>query len=888
MTVLYPHAMFKRKLSHILQPFYLRFGIPFFLCQFSFLAFSTNIYPDEMDFEVTVIDEKGSPLVGVNVYTKDQTRVAETTDPQGKVILKELSDHDKIYFSFIGYQSLRLTFHEIKKRHGIIQLFPEVSQLAEITVIGRRDDLPDNVPYRIQKIDKKDIAFTNAQTAADALRDHAEVFVQKSQMGGGSPIIRGFEANRVLLVLDGVRMNNAIYREGHLQNSITVDNAMLERMEVIFGPGSLIYGSGALGGVVHFRSKNPKLYFDGDSTSGQLLETDAYSRYSSANNEKSIHADFNFGRRKWGLLTSLTFTDYGDLEAGNRRPKEQPDFGKRSFYVKRVGNKDEVMENFSNRDVQIETGFAQVDFLQKLRFQPNQNFNLIANLQYSTTGNVPRYDRLTDTLSSARELKFAEWFYGPQKRLLASLRSEVSTPNLFFDKTTLIASFQKIDEDRHKRKLNATHRTFNLEDVFVYSFTADFDKKLDASGRDQLAYGIDFSYNKVTSKAGRINLDNESISRDVLTRYPARGNRMSSLGVYMNYSWKSRDSIIHANAGLRYSRVGLHSRFSSNNLVSWPDSYLSGIGTENNNLSWGVGLTLHTKDHWRMRWLGSSAFRSPNIDDFSKVREKNGFVTIPNPSLRPERSVNGEMTVAKGFGALNNSRETAFEISATGFYTHLRDAIVRSADTLPDGSNLLIIEGENLKTLSNQNQRKANVFGVSGNVRLTIAPGWKLQSGINFTKGRSRFKKQDEQGNAVIDTLLPFAHIPPLYGQSSLTYQAKKFKISAVARYNVRKKIKNYAITDIALNSNGGLEIQRTGSSDNIEQAFSHKNSEGKTVFDGTFSWTTYNLYTSWQLSQKLTFDFAVENISDVHYRPFSSGVSAAGRNFIMALRGTF
>jgi len=804
-NVLYPHAMFKRKLLQIGRSVYLRLGIPFLLCQFSFFAFSTNIYPEEIDFEVTVLDEKGSPLVGVNVFTKDKTKVAETTDPKGKVILKGVSDHDKINFTFIGYQSLRLSFHEIKKRNGIVQLFPEVSQLTEITVIGRRDDLPENVPYSVQKIDKKDIAFTNSQTAADALRDHAGVFVQKSQMGGGSPIIRGFEANRVLLVLDGVRMNNAIYREGHLQNSITVDNAMLERMEVIFGPGSLIYGSGALGGVVHFRSKSPKLYFSDNSSREPLIETNAYSRYSSANKEKSIHADLGYGRKKWGSLTSLTFTDYGDLEAGSRRPKWHSDFGKRLFHVKRVGNKDEVVENVSNRDIQIGTAYSQLDLLQKLRYQPNQNLNLIANLQYSTSGDVPRYDRLTDTLGSARELKFAEWFYGPQKRLLTSLKSEISTQNLLFDKTTLIASFQKIDEDRHKRKLDATHRTFNREDVFVYSFTADFDKKLDASGRHQLAYGIDFSFNKVASNAGRINLGNETIFRDVLTRYPGRGSRMSSLGIYLNYRWKSRDSILHADAGLRYSHVSLHSRFSPNNLVRWPDSYLSGIGADNDNLSWGVGLTLHTKDYWRIRGLASSAFRSPNIDDFSKIREKNGFVTIPNPSLKPERSLNGEVTIAKGFGALPNSRETAVELSATGFYTHLRDAMVRAADTLPDGSNLLKIDGENLEVLSNQNRRTAYVFGVSGNVRLTISPAWKLQAGINYTKGRSRFKKQDEQGLAVLDTLVALAHIPPLYGQSSLTFQVKKIKISAVARYNGRKKIKNYAITDITPNGNGDL-----------------------------------------------------------------------------------
>ena len=82
--------------------------------------------------------------------------------------------------------------------------------------------------------------------------------IQKSQLGGGSPIIRGFEANRVLLVVDGVRMNNAIYRSGHLQNALTVDANALEIVEVVFGPSSTIYGSDALGGVVHFYTKKPE------------------------------------------------------------------------------------------------------------------------------------------------------------------------------------------------------------------------------------------------------------------------------------------------------------------------------------------------------------------------------------------------------------------------------------------------------------------------------------------------------------------------------------------------------------------------------------------------------------------------------------------------------
>ena len=97
------------------------------------------------------------------------------------------------------------------------------------------------------------------QTSADLLYYGGEIRIQKSQGAGGSPVIRGFEANRVLLVIDGVRMNNAIYRSGHLQNAITIDPYALERTEIIFGPSSVGYGSDALGGVVHFYTKKPKI-----------------------------------------------------------------------------------------------------------------------------------------------------------------------------------------------------------------------------------------------------------------------------------------------------------------------------------------------------------------------------------------------------------------------------------------------------------------------------------------------------------------------------------------------------------------------------------------------------------------------------------------------------
>jgi len=143
-------------------------------------------------------------------------------------------------------------------------------------------------------------------------------------------------------VVDGVRMNNAIYRSGHLQNVITIDNAILERTEIVFGPASVIYGSDALGGVMHFYTKNPQLAGNDTSVNSNL---NAYIRYSSANSERTNHFDFQFGFNKIGFLTSITHSNFDDLRMGLSRKPEYPGFGKVPYYAGRIDGKDTMLIN---------------------------------------------------------------------------------------------------------------------------------------------------------------------------------------------------------------------------------------------------------------------------------------------------------------------------------------------------------------------------------------------------------------------------------------------------------------------------------------------------------------------------------------------------------------
>lgn len=891
------------------------------------------------DFTVTVVDENDSPIIGANVYTDDQ-KFTGSTNLDGTVVLRDLLYNDILNFSYIGYKTVRVPFFEIRKRGGKIVMTEDDNLIAEIVVIGRRDEVEADIPYEVKNVTRQQIALTNPQTAADLLRDHAGVFVQKSQMGGGSPVIRGFEANRVLLVLDGVRMNNAIYRNGHLQNAITVDASILERAEVIYGPGSLIYGSDALGGVVHYRTRDPKLYF-GEKQDGYVSEINVLTRYASANTEKTVHADLAYGKRKWGTLTSLSFTDFDDLRAGSVRPEGYEDFGKRYFFQlrDRDTNSDQSIENLTvgsngdtitNYNLQVGTAYWQADFLQKIKFQPTENFSLIGNLQYSTSSDIPRYDNLSEVTYRAgsgrdgarqRDLRWSEWFYGPQKRFLSSIKGQILNQK-YFDRATIIASYQWINEERVKRRFNRASSDFGLESVNVYSLTADFDKKYGATKRHEVSYGVDLTSNDVFSVAGATDVSSEEQRLGSnLSRYPLQGSEMNLFGTYAAYRWKSADTTLVLNAGLRYSFVSMSSVFSPNDPIEWPREWTTGDGIESTNMdvTYGVGATYNTRSKLQLRALASKAFRSPNIDDFAKIREKGGFVTIPNPDLEPEKAYTGELTIGKEFGDLNAKENNALKVSVTGFYTYLQDAISRRNAPLPDPSgtipaaergflfdiDTLVTTGEiridTFVTQANLNAENGRVYGISANARARFGRYWSAHAGVNYTRGRISFRDQyfsEREGVkeliAEIDTIVPLDHIPPVYGQAGLKFKNDKWKVEFVTRFTGAKRVEDYAVNAIEYDENSGtFEVDKSGSTDNLDLApIRYTYDENDEIigeeFLGTYGYTTFNVYTAWQFSEKFSLNFAVENITDRHYRPFASGVSAPGRNFIVALRGKF
>lgn len=690
-----------------------------------------------------------------------------------------------------------------------------------------------NIVQKIDILTSKQIAQTNAQNTGDLLVNTGNVFVQKSQQGGSSPVIRGFEASRVLLVIDGIRMNNAIYRSGHLQNIITVDQNMLEQVEVLYGPASTLFGSDALGGVVHLKTKSPKL-----STTGKTLwKGAAFVRYSSANKENSAHIDVSMGGKKIGWLQSYNYSDFDDLRMGDNYPSAYPDFGRRSQYITTINGIDSIINNSDDR-IQKFSGYSQWDITQKFIYNQSEKISHQLNLQYSTSSDVPRYDRLQDIRNG--RLRWAEWYYGPQDRQLASYEFNIST-NGFFNNIRSLLAYQHIEESRHQREYRRYDRLDNrFEKLNVYSINLDA-RRIWAN--DELTVGLDGQFNDVTSTAFRKSLLTGETS-PIDTRYPDGKNNMNYYGVYAQHIHKFMEGKLVLNDGLRLQAVTLHSQIKDNSFFAFP---FTQIESENLALTGNLGLIYMPDRNLRVNAGFSSGFRAPNIDDASKIFESNSAsrqLIVPNPGIDPEYTYNIDLGFTQTI-----AEKLRFEV--TGFHTWFRNAITLSPFQL-DGHDSVLYNGSLVQVYASQNVNKATLYGFNAAFTFDVNM-LRFYSSINYTYGR--LKNQNK-------TQVPLDHIPPVFGKTSLAYNAPKFQAEIYSLYNGWKRIKDY-------NPSG---------EDNAQYA----------TPDGTPSWFTMNLKTSVSLSKYLTLQAGIENILDRNYRYFASGFSAPGRNVIIALRATF
>ncbi|HKL67941.1 MAG TPA: TonB-dependent receptor plug domain-containing protein, partial [Bacteroidales bacterium] len=467
---------------------------------------------------IKVIDsEDNKPIRDVAVFNESKTRFGYT-DLSGEFRIDAFSANDMVHFQHPSYENTVLSMDELEEMDYSVILRYKTFEIDEFVISANRwEQDRDEVPNKITPIRKATAEFANPQTAADLLGVSGEVYVQKSQLGGGSPMIRGFATHRVLLVVDGVRMNNAIFREGNLQNVISLDANMIENTEIIFGPGAVVYGSDAIGGVMDFHSKKALL-----STSDKInLKVNALGRTSSANNERTGHVDINLGGSKIAFMAGYTYSDFDDLRMGSRGNDEYM----RNEYQVWEGTVDAVHPN-TDPNIQLFSGYSQHNITAKLRFQPTDKLNIQLINHTGISSDIPRYDRLIQYKDD--HLKYGDWYYGPQKWMMNNLTVKWSPENNFFDVMKVVAARQDFSESRHDRKLNSTMMRERYEEVIAWSMGVDFEKETD---NKLLFYGLEAVTNDVNSTAeGRDIITGDTFAES--SRYPDGDNRYNTLSAY--------------------------------------------------------------------------------------------------------------------------------------------------------------------------------------------------------------------------------------------------------------------------------------------------------------------------------------------------------------------
>jgi hemoglobin/transferrin/lactoferrin receptor protein len=800
---------------------------------FSILYVNTNAQ------QVKVL-ERGSnlPIENVTIYN-DSNDSYVYTNKDGIADLSVFKNSDILSFNHLSYVEYEILKRELGVIEFVVYLNRNAEMLDEIVLSASKgEEKRSRIAEQVAITSKEEIKRLAPQTSADLLANLPGVRVQKSQFGGGSPVLRGMEANRVLLVVDGVRMNNAIYRMGHLQNSITVSPNIIERTEVIFGPSSVVYGSDALGGVVHYYTKTPKI------SNKKEVNTAVYSRFSTINSEFTTEGNIELRNKKWASFTSVSYSNFGDLKMGKIRNHEFDEWGKVFEYSNNSNsyyNETPVIN--SDNEIQKNTGYNQLDILQKVAVPISKNTDVMFNFQYSESADINRFDALNEY--SGNSLKWAEWYYGPQKRILASSQLKISPNKKWLENGTITAAFQNIKESRIQRKFNSFERSYRLEDVNIFSLNGDFFVPLTKGNNRILSYGFETTYNKVNSDSyGKIlDVYNNAIvgfTHDfiVQSRYPDGGSSYRSLASYVNYR-QDINKKTTLNTGLRVVNTILKATWIDDTFITLPDFDIS---LNNSAATATLGFAYKPSENWQLNSVISSGFRSPNIDDVGKIREKSGDVTVPNIYLKPEYAYNFETSVLKYF----NNRK--FHTGLNIYYTLLNNYITRDYFEV-NNSPTIMYDGEEGTVVANVNKDNAYIVGSTFSFNGNINNTWHSKGSLTYTKGKT------------YDTKLPLSSIPPLFGNLEIGFEKERFQANINWKFNAKKRLEDYNLIE-------GI--------DNVEQT--PYNSITDSYF-GSPKWNTFSVNTNYKLSNSFTIFLNVDNILDTHYKEFASSISAPGRN---------
>ncbi len=536
-----------------------------------------------------VIEKKNNlPIPDVHIQWVNTT-VGTVSDRVGKFQLASVPGAHAIRISAVGFSTIEVMIKDASDSIRI-GLEPSVIMLNQgVVVTAKRQEVLSSEVSQSVTVVSQDMLLQNApRTVPEALMNQTGIWVQKTNHGGGSPIIRGLVGNQVLLLVDGIRLNNSTYRYGPNQYLNTIDPGLVDRIEAIRGSGSVLYGSDALGGVVQVISKVPSFSPQKTSVAGRVM-----GKWMSGGMEKSGRAELEIGTKRIAFQSGFSERHFGELEAGGDLGTLSP-----TGYNERAGDA-------------------------KLLVRTGATGLLTASFQQLTQFEVPRYDQVAQGGNSV-------YNFDPQMRQLSYLKWETTSKSPWVQTLRLTGSFNRSVEGLFSQKINSTTVRRQRDEVNTTGFIAEVISNPTTHWNAQS--GIEYYFDKVGSEASNLNtVTNEETA--VRGSY-ADGSTAANLAIFTNHQvdWRK----FQFSSGLRFNAVtiAVEDATFGNQKIN-PAAWVGNLGVMYEIAPW-----------MRAMLSGNTGFRAPNVDDMSKFGAVEATVfEIPSAILSPEKS----LTLETGF-----------------------------------------------------------------------------------------------------------------------------------------------------------------------------------------------------------------------------------------------
>jgi outer membrane receptor protein involved in Fe transport len=464
-----------------------------------------------------------------------------------------------------------------------LKLEPAALQVEEHLVVtpARQERPAADLPRAVSVIDRQWLEERAPRSTPEALADFAGVLLQKTNHGSGSPYVRGLVGNQVLVLVDGVRLNNSTFRYGPNQYLSTIDPASIERIEVVRGAGSALYGSDAIGGVINIVTRRARLSDGPVRVSGSLA-----GKAMTSEMERSARIEAEASSSRAAVRGGLSFRDFGDLVAGGDLGVESP------------------------------SGYGEVSGDASALLRIGRTSLLSFSWQHLRQSDVPRFDQVTQRGYSryafdpqVRQLLTANWRLFPASRALARLEAGVSWSGT---------------RERRERQVRGSHVLVVEQDtVRTWGFTLDAEMR--PVGGWTITAGADAYHDGIGSWRRDENLPTgEALDKRGL--YPD-GASASSVAGFVAAAWSGER--LHLDLGARYSRHAVTADDKVFGSISLSPAATVGSVAARYELAPGVEL------------IGSAAqsFRAPNVDDVSTLGSFDYGIEVPSPDLSPETAL---------------------------------------------------------------------------------------------------------------------------------------------------------------------------------------------------------------------------------------------------------